>query len=327
MISRVMKITATIAFFLCIACANGQFAPAAGQAGSTAIYKDSSIIVGWATGYEITRGYMQINLPDSGLASVGNSSSAIGKAGEGGVVSLGDGGVATLTFSTPITNGVGADFCVFENSFLDTFLEFAFVEVSSDGVNFVRFPAISHTQDTIQTDGFGYTQPEQIHNLAGKYRALYGTPFDLEELIDSANININNITHVRIRDVIGSIDSMYATYDTEGHKINDPFPTPFPSGGFDLDAVGVIHQAPLSTTTISTTTVKLYPNPFTNTLTISVNELTYCRIVNSMGQELMDQLLSAQPTLQQTVDWSEGVCYILLQQMDGTLSTFTVVKQ
>jgi hypothetical protein len=42
--------------------------------------------------------------------------------------------------------------------------------------------------------------------------------------------------------VVGSLDDRYATYDVLGNKINDPFPTPFASGGFDLDAVGVINQ-------------------------------------------------------------------------------------
>jgi hypothetical protein len=30
--------------------------------------------------------------------------------------------------------------------------------------------------------------------------------------------------------------------DSQGNIINDPYPTPFESGGFDLDAIGVIHN-------------------------------------------------------------------------------------
>jgi hypothetical protein len=51
---------------------------------------------------------------------------------------------------------------------------------------------------------------------------------------------------VKIIDVIGSIDSNICNYDQYLNKINDPFPTPFPSSGFDLDAVGVINQGPLN---------------------------------------------------------------------------------
>ena len=140
-----------LSIFLSInAFAQGPFPPAAGQEGSTAIYKDSTIIKSWATGIEIYRGY--INIADhevtyngSNKATFGYPAIALGAAQESSydVVSLGDAGMATLTFDRPIVNGSGPDFVVFENGFSDTFLELAFVEVSSDGNRFVRFPAVS----------------------------------------------------------------------------------------------------------------------------------------------------------------------------------------
>lgn len=219
-----------------------QFAPAAGKPGSTAIKADSSCFINWASKCHIQRGLKQINLPDSGFASVGSELSAIGPASSNGVVSLGDGGIATLTFNPPITNGEGFDFAVFENTFLDTFLELAFVEVSSDSLSWARFPNTSLTQNTQQTPAFGFTQPTQIHNLAGKYRHPYGTPFDLQDLAMMSNIRINEIRYVRLIDVVGSIDTIWGKKDSYQNIINDPWPTPFPSSGFDLDAVGVIHQ-------------------------------------------------------------------------------------
>jgi hypothetical protein len=48
---------------------------------------------------------------------------------------------------------------------------------------------------------------------------------------------------VRITDVVGSIDPRYWTRDSLGNLINDPFTTPFASGGFDLNGVGVINEA------------------------------------------------------------------------------------
>jgi len=72
-----------------------QFAPAAGQPGSTALRADSSCFINWATQCHVQRGLKQINLPDSGYASVGTAQSAIGQASTNGVVSLGDGGIAT----------------------------------------------------------------------------------------------------------------------------------------------------------------------------------------------------------------------------------------
>ncbi len=228
--------------------ANGPFAPAAGQPGSTAIPKESPSIIAWATGIEIQRGLLDIANPNTTVngnnrATFGMPSNALGPA-EGtsfDVVSLGDNGVATLTFNRPIYNGPGFDFAVFENSFSDTFLELAFVEVSSDGHRFVRFPAVSLTPTNTQVGGFGTLDPTNIHNLAGKYRQGYGTPFDLDDIADSSNIDINNIRFVRIIDAVGTIDPQYASYDSQGNIINDPYPTPFASGGFDLDAVGAIN--------------------------------------------------------------------------------------
>ncbi len=223
----------------------GPYAPAAGQPGSTAIYKDDPAFVGWASDCEVVRGLMDISDPSKGYASYGSADKAIGKAvGDSyDVVSLGDGGYATLTFDAPIYNGPGWDFAVFENGFSDTYLELGFVEVSSNGTDFFRFPSVSLTQTDTQVGGFGTLDPTNIHNLAGKYRQGYGTPFDLAELDGINGLDINNITHVRIVDVVGCIQDAYCTYDSQGHKINDPWPTAFSSGGFDLDAVGVIHQS------------------------------------------------------------------------------------
>jgi len=222
-----------------------QFAPAAGNAGTTAIHMDSSIFVNWAVSCSIAVGQEDISNPQSVLASAGDNTMAIGAPGNG-IVSLGDGGYAILTFERSIKNGPGWDFAVFENSFSNTFLELGFVEVSSDGLNYFQFESTSFTQDTFQIDAFGSINPEMVNNLAGKYRATFGTPFDLEELAFEQGLDVNNITHIKIIDVIGSIDPAIGTYDQFGNIINDPFPTPFPSSGFDLDAIGVIHEQPLN---------------------------------------------------------------------------------
>jgi len=220
-----------------------QFSGSPGTPNSTAIYKDSSVIIAWAKHCIVQRGYLNIQNPDSGFVTTGLDSNGTGKAGSNPIVSLGDGGSAILTFYSPIKNGDGFDFVVFENSFSDYFLELAFVEVSSDGLNYFRFPATSLTQFEKQIGPFDLkSESEKINNLAGKYRALYGTPFDLEDLKDKIGLDVDFITHIKLIDVIGSIQSNIASYDQYNHPINDPYPTPFPSGGFDLDAIGVINQ-------------------------------------------------------------------------------------
>lgn len=227
-----------------------QFAPAQDQPGTTAMHADSSAFIAWATDCVTEPGPMNIANPSLGLAGAGYpAANAIGTpGGTYGVTCLGDGGIAILTFASPICNQPGPDFAVFENGFANAqtpdywFLELAFVEVSSDGVNFFRFPAYSNTQTDTQLGGFACILPSEIHNLASKYGAMYGTPFELDEVPDNPLLDKNSITHVRIVDVVGCIDPEYATYDCQGHPINDPWPTPFASSGHDLDAVGVIHD-------------------------------------------------------------------------------------
>ncbi|MGA2822069.1 MAG: T9SS type A sorting domain-containing protein [Bacteroidales bacterium] len=237
-----------IFLILIVECSFGQYPPPAGHPGTTAIYKDSSVFYAWATNCSVVRGF--VNIADTNFYYNGSNRTTYGNIymttgiPDNLVLSLGDGGSATLTFDTVISDQEGWDFAVFENGFADNFLELAFVEVSSDGVHFVRFPSVSLTQTQKQVGPFDTLDTRKLYNLAGKYRVFYGTPFDLYQLKDSVGIDIHHITHIRIVDVVGCIQDAYARYDSQGHKINDPWPTPFDTGGFDLDAVGLVHNAP-----------------------------------------------------------------------------------
>ena len=237
------------------------FPPKAGMPGSSAVHKDSAAIVGWATACTVTRGYIDISNPSLGKVDAGEESFATGKALSNGVVSLGDGGSATCSFQYPVRDGEGADFVIFENSFDGNFLEFAFVEVSSDGENFFRFPAISLIDTVQQTGTFGLTDCKHVKNLAGNYAAGYGTPFDLAELKNTIGLNVYAVTHVRVVDVVGSIHSNYCTRDAAGRKINEPYPTPFAQGGFDLDAIGVLNSAGVTALVESKIDRNYFKNP------------------------------------------------------------------
>jgi hypothetical protein len=226
----------------------GPFAPAAGQPGSTAIAVGSPSIVSWANGFtDLIRGPIDATNPGAGLASFGTGSEAVGPA-DGvatNVVSLGDGGRITLMFAQPIFDGPGFDLAVFENGFADTFLELAFVEVSSNGADFARFDAMSLTQTAIQVGSFDPLDPTDLDNLAGKYRGGFGTPFDLAQLAGvSPDVDVDQISFVRIVDVVGALDPLLGTFDSLGNAVNDPFPTAFSSGGFDLDGVAALHVVP-----------------------------------------------------------------------------------
>jgi hypothetical protein len=210
----------------------GPYPPAAGQQGSTAVYMDDPAFSDWAVDYVnyIAGGYV-----DSTWQTLERAlGKAVGDAFD--IVSLGRGGEITLVFDPPIKNGEGWDFAVFENSFSDTFLELAYVEVSSDGISFVRFDNDSLTSGPV--GGYGAIDPTNVSGFAGKYRQAYGMPFDLQDLAEkdgviSGTVNLARISYVKIIDVVG--DGTYV--DSSSDVIYDPYPT-FSSAGFDLDAIG-----------------------------------------------------------------------------------------
>ncbi len=213
-----------------------------------------SFMVAWATALEdVVRGPMDINNPGMGNASFGTPELALGPATEdpddpSDVVSLGDGGSLTLYFGTGIGDGPGDDFAVYENGFFvpssgGLFAELAFVEVSSDGVSFARFPATSLNEEPVGS--FDVIDPSDYHQLGGKHEITLGTGFDLGELasdplVSSGTLQLRDVRYVRLVDVVGNGSRV----DRFANPIYDPYATPFASGGFDADAVGVLHVAP-----------------------------------------------------------------------------------
>jgi hypothetical protein len=152
------------------------------------------------------------------------------------VVSLGEGGHLTLGFDAAIQDGEGWDIVVFENGFSSTFLELAWVEVSSDGNRFARFDGASLTAQSV--DAFGGIEPRGLGGLAGKFQRGFGTPFDLatlrqHPLVQSGALELDRVTHVRVVDSSGDGNAT----DAFGRIVWDPYPT-IESAGFDVEAVG-----------------------------------------------------------------------------------------
>lgn len=182
-------------------------------------------------------------------------------------------GSITLGFAKPITNGAGADFAVFENAFAfggatSLLAELAYVEVSSNGVDFLRFPSISlNTEPTTVSGAFQGYDATNLYNLAGKHTSNWGTPFDLtklasDPLVTGAAIDITAINYVRLVDVVGSGELSDGAggfltgvaRDSLGNAILDNWLT-FDSAGFDYvglatGAVGVLNSVPEPTTAL-----------------------------------------------------------------------------
>jgi len=306
-------IEALLLFAVCGA-ATAQFDGAVGTQGCKAIQYNDSRIVDWATNCTVYRGFFDI-ANNRSLASFGSDTAGIGPATASNTmaaVSLGDSGVAVLTFDTPIADGEGPDFAVYENGFGDGFLELAFVEVSSDGQRFVRFPATSNTPTTSQVGSFANNMdPTLMNNLAGKYRIGWGTPFDLNELRDSAGLDINNITHVRLVDCIGTIDPLHCTYDAHGNIVNDPYPTAFNSGGFDLTGVAVLNQRSADISVADLDNVKVFPNPCRDFVQLSGMPIgEEYRIYDLSGKSVVIGICPSNSFCISTQDLQKGV-YVL----------------
>ena len=133
----------------------------------------------------------------------------------------------------------------------------------------------------------------------------------MEELRDSANIDINNITHVKIVDVVGSIDPEYATYDAFGNIVNDPYPTDFYSGGFDLTGVCVINEQTVSIEeNFADINTKVYPNPCQDYINIENANAKKLSIYNVYGQLVNEYSITSDNFVINTQSWKGGV-YVL----------------
>ncbi|MDP3929550.1 MAG: T9SS type A sorting domain-containing protein [Bacteroidota bacterium] len=319
-----------------------QYAPQVGNIGTTAIHRDSSIIKSFTNYYpgvagkSIQRGWLNISDTSLGKASVGNLDSIFSSDDPSRyLISLGDGGSITFEMPSPIINGAGFDFVIFENGFPFSkdsfFLELAFVEVSTDGQKFYRFPAYSNLDTTIQIGPFGSIEAHKVHNLAGKYVAPFGVPFDLEDLKDSLPAN-PQVKFIRLIDVVGSINPEFASKDVLGRIINDPWPTPFPSGGFDLSGIGIIHGLGLNG--INETNYKLqtqvFPNPAEHSAKIEIIGSANFEHL-SIGSLNGDSNFSFSGLNQNTfeinaADLKSGLYFIQIRFPNGQTSTHKLIK-
>lgn len=310
-----------------------QFDPQVLFGSKQAIYRDSSIIKGWATSCNVTRGWQNYLDTSLGKATVGSEYYGTLKA-DGSVISLGDSGIAILQFDNPISDKEGPDFCVFENGFTlgnaqsDSHMELAFVEVSSDGIHYVRFPASSYIDTTIQLGNFDGSNASLVDGLAGKYISGYGTPFDLNIFAALSSVNIGKITHVKLIDVVGNKDAQYPARDKNGRKIIDPWPTPFAASGFDLDAVGVINQ--LYRTAVlekDETAFSVYPNPVKMGENIILNNLknhAQISLKNNLGMEVFYSVSNEQKIIE-TNGFEAGIYILTIAQNKQTIHQKIVI--
>jgi len=191
------------------------------------------------------------------------------------VYNLGIGGSITLSFNDGaqqrvIHDAAGPDFLVFENPVNagpnTVFAELMFVEVSSNGIDFARFPTLSDTPGPVED--LGTIDPRNVSGFAGVCPVFAdidtptgpnpfnpatagGDPFDLARLlthplVESGAVDLQNVRYVRLIDILGD----GSTPDFRGLPIYDG--TGDRNNGADLDALAVINGAHLPEPTAAT---------------------------------------------------------------------------
>lgn len=142
--------------------------------------------------------------------------------GENELCSIGFGGeIVVGCKGRYIVDGDGVDFVVFENVMKTgdrIFAEPAVISVSRDGVNFVEFPFDPITLQGLA--GINWTNGSVDWK---DYPACGGDGFDL------ATINMDSITHIKIKDTTHIISTLPTT--------SPYYSPPALLSGFDLDAV------------------------------------------------------------------------------------------
>jgi hypothetical protein len=165
-------------------------------------------------------------------------------------------GFLTVTFPAAIRDLPGPDFAAFENGFTfgtpnGLFLELDYVEVSSNGTDFARFPSISTNSAPVTGSGaFAGFDTSNLFNLAGKHAANFGTPFDLAQLasdplVSAGTLDLQNILYVRLVDIPGN----GSFKDSLGNPILDNWQTSGGTAGYDFrltpgSGIGVLHAVP-----------------------------------------------------------------------------------
>ena len=217
-----------------------------------AIPSNSPLFTEWADQIDASRTFFaprgSTTISPTGVNSLGDLDAT--------QISAGDPvGYLTVTFPKGVRNGVGADFAVFENGFAygspnGLFAELAYVEVSSNGVDFARFPSISTNVAPVTGSGaFAGFDMSNVYNLAGKHAGGFGTPFNLDDLladplVADGTVNLASIQYVKLVDIPGNGSYL----DSLGNPILDNWLTTG-SGGFDFrlpvgQGVGVLHAVP-----------------------------------------------------------------------------------
>ena len=98
----------------------------------------------------------------------------------------------------------------------------------------------------------------------------------------------HTIKFIKIIDAVGSLNSLHGSIDSKGKKINDPWPTPWPASGFDLDAVALLSPGFTGQDELVFNSATIYPNPSRQgaKINIGVEGINQIELLDALGKTL-----------------------------------------
>ena len=195
------------------------------------------------------------------------------------ILSLGIGGEIIVSFKNyTILNGVGIDFVIFENSFINPvnkkyFAEPAVISVSYDGLEYFDFP---YNYETLE--GCAGVNPTIGDKNPYDYPSSGGDGFDLNI------VGINEIKYIKIKDITESI------YQNKNHLYYDAV-----LSGFDLDAVvGLNYRNILNNDTLmilpisfENNTVRIFNSQNITNNNYKISDINEVKIYSLLGNEVI----------------------------------------
>ena len=127
------------------------------------------------------------------------------------------------------------------------------------------------------------------------------------------------------------LNERHASRDAAGNVINDPYPTNFPSGGFDLDAVGAIYQYNTAVGNVTANSpLRVFPNPASNNITISLTDDmssgTTISISALTGNVVYSAAVTTNATTISIAQYPAGIYYLTVNDSNGGKWTEKIVK-
>jgi len=160
---------------------------------------------------------------------------------------------------------------------------------------------------------------------------LASMPYTDEEMLDFRDVQLLNIQYQSLRDSFELSQSQKNLLYSIGSK-SHPLAAYARGLYYQLTGETIYPDIPIKTFTRSKVNKLelevIYPNPFNDVLTIdSASETSRVKISDISGRTILDNQINGKTTHFDTSSWQSGIYIVTLTGLDGTNSSYKVVKQ